>query len=199
MSGSHAVRDLLQELAVLYGAEGRSGGDAAAAALTRVARELPDNLPLQPTHYELVLRTGMAFDPQPLAEKALAALPYIQWGGSDLREDRIPEKLANDMPMCQLVGPDGMFFDAEVRVGLWMQTAGVIYGPRSHAAEETFLLLAGEAEWHAEGRENAIIASGATVHHPSWIAHTTITHHKPVLCAWRWSGEIGFDKYKLKD
>ena len=40
--------------------------------------------------------------------------------------------------------------------------------------------------------------TGAFIHHPSNILHTSHTTDTPVFTAWRWSGDIGFDKYQLK-
>ena len=109
----------------------------------------------------------------------------------------MPENLANQMPMCELVGPDGMYFNKDVRVGLLLQKKNIVYGPRQHKAEETFFIFEGEAEWWNEKTSNKTAGSGTYIFHPSNILHTSITKNKSILTAWRWSGEIGFDKYKL--
>ncbi len=199
MPGSEALRNLMNELAQLYSGEGRRGGDAAATALQQAAANLPAELPELGTPYADQLKAVLALNPQPIARTILVALPYIRWGAADLRNGRIPDALAEQMPMCELVGPDGMFPNPVVRVGLWMQAAGVTYGPRRHAAEETFLPFAGEGYWGTDDSEPVKRDPGATVHHPSNILHTSVTRNSPVFAAWRWSGEIGFDKYALKD
>jgi hypothetical protein len=197
-NGQAALRNLFSELADLYAAEGRPGGDAAATALRQTAHEIPANVAKRPTHYDAVLRATLALNPQPIATAIRDAIPFIHWGGSDMREDRIPEAMANQMPMCELVGPDGMFPNTNIRVGLWMQQANLKYGPRRHAAEETFLILAGSALWSMADEPPSKHGPGAARHHPSNILHTSITTTEPVFAAWRWSGDIGFDQYQLK-
>ena len=117
----------------------------------------------------------------------LEASPFIKWGGSDLREGRIPEDLANQMPMCELVGPDGLYFNETVRVGLWLQTKGVVYGPRKHSAEETFYIINGEAEWWSELKKTRLKGSGSYVFHPSVIdtiaANTVVSVERDVFPA----------------
>jgi len=90
-----------------------------------------------------------------------------------------------------------LYFNDTVRVGLWLQTKGVVYGPRKHAAEETFYIINGEAEWWSELKKTRLKGSGSYVFHASDIQHKSITSDKHVLTAWRWSGDIGFDKYVL--
>ena len=101
------------------------------------------------------------------------------------------------MPMAELVGPDGMFFNETVRVGLWLQNKGIVYGPRQHEAEETFFIFNGEASWETELSEPKILGPNAYVFHPSNILHTSITSSSFVFTTWRWSGDIGFEKYTL--
>ena len=194
----HPLAELLEDLAALYAKEGREGGDAAAEALRQAAGKVEASTPVQPNSYEAELRIGLSLSPEPIAARILTAMPYIRWGAADLRNGRIPDDLAENMPMCELVGPDGMIHHETVRVGLWLQTPNVIYGPRAHAAEETFLLLAGEAFWSVYEQPPARQGAGKTVHHPSYIQHTSITKDQSVFAAWRWSGDIGFDKYALK-
>ncbi|MCP5072928.1 MAG: hypothetical protein GY947_06485 [Rhodobacteraceae bacterium] len=198
MSGSAALYNLLTELAQLYSGEGRAGGDATASALRKAAGEMPAEMPELGTPYATELRSVLALNPEPIVRNILTALPYIRWGAADLREGRIRDALAERMPMCELVGPDGMFANDDIRVGLWMQAADVVYGPRRHAAEETFLLLAGSAGWSTKENTPERRDGGATIFHPSNILHTSITTDEPVFAAWRWSGDISFDKYALK-
>ena len=143
------------------------------------------------------MNSSLNFQAHILNKLVLKASPYIKWGGSDLREGRIPDDLANRMPMAELVGPDGMFFNETVRVGLWLQNKGIVYGPRQHEAEETFFIFNGEASWETESSEPKIQGPNTYVFHPSNILHTSITSSSFVFTTWRWSGDIGFEKYTL--
>ena len=187
---------LFLALADVYSEEGRFGGDQASIALRCASRKIDE--PKQFNNgFSIEIQSALKFDDHTLTKLVLEASPFIKWGGAELRKDRMPEKLANKMPMCELVGPDGLYFDENVRVGLWLQTKGVTYGPRRHEAEETFYTVSGEAEWWTELTGADTKGVGTYVHHPSNVQHKSTTFDNHVLALWRWSGEIGFDKYAL--
>ena len=192
----HPLIKLFLALADVFSAEKRYGGNQAAKALIEASRLIDTPKRFENTFSKKV-KSSLMINEHPLNSLILEASPFIKWGGSDLREGRIPEDLANQMPMCELVGPDGLYFNDTVRVGLWLQTKGVVYGPRKHAAEETFYIINGEAEWWSELKKTRLKGSGSYVFHASKIQHKSITSDKHVLTAWRWSGDIGFDKYVL--
>ena len=192
----HPLTKLFVALADVFSVEKRYGGNHAAKALIKASR-LIDTPKKFKSSFVKEVNASLMIREHPLNSLVLKASPFINWGGSDLREGRIPEDLANKMPMCELVGPDGLYFNETVRVGLWLQTKGVVYGPRKHAAEETFYIINGEAEWWTELKKTRLKGSGSYVFHSSNIQHKSITSDKHVFTAWRWSGDIGFDKYVL--
>ena len=190
------LKNLYLALAEIFNSEGREGGAQAAEALINASHKIK-----QPEKYTNPflheVNSSLNFQAHILNTLVSKASPYIKWGGSDLREGRIPDDLANRMPMTELVGPDGMFFNETVRVGLWLQNKGIVYGPRQHEAEETFFIFNGEASWETELSEPKILGPNTYVFHPSNILHTSITTSSFVFTAWRWSGDIGFEKYTL--
>jgi hypothetical protein len=192
----HPLTKLFLALADVFSAEKRDGGNHAAKALIEASRLIDSPKKLK-SSFAKEVNASLMIREHPLNSLVLEASPFIKWGGSDLREGRIPEDLANQMPMCELVGPDGLYFNKTVRVGLWLQTKDVVYGPRKHAAEETFYIINGEAEWWTELKKTRLKGSGSYVFHSSNIQHKSITSDKHVFTAWRWSGDIGFDKYVL--
>ena len=190
------LKNLYLALAEIFDSEGREGGAQASEALINASHKIKQSKKFA-NPFEDVVNSSLNFQAHILNKLVLKASPYIKWGGSDLREGRIPDDLANRMPMAELVGPDGMFFNETVRVGLWLQNKGIVYGPRQHEAEETFFIFNGEASWETESSEPKILGPNAYVFHPSNILHTSITTNSFVFTAWRWSGEIGFEKYTL--
>jgi len=192
----HPLSKLFLSLAEIYSAENRNGAKLAAKALIQASRNI-DTPKFLENQFSKEVKFAINLNGHFLNKLLDEALPFIHWGGSDLREGRVPENLANQMPMCELIGPDGMYFEEDVRVGLWLQSKNIIYGPRQHEAEETFFIFEGEAEWWNEKTSNKIAGSGTYIFHPSNILHTSITKNQSILTTWRWSGEIGFDKYKL--
>ena len=98
----------------------------------------------------------------------------------------------------ELVGPDGIFLSEKTRVGLWVQTANLNYTTRTHAAEETFVILGGKAIWQAGDNAPLEEGIGTVIHHPSNTPHSNCTTNSPLLAAWRWSGDISIEQYTLK-
>ena len=193
---AHPLSEFLYAVSDLYDAEGRSGGTMAADALRHHASTISD--PQEwPNEFETPVLNALSVKDSPIVELAKHALPYMRWGGSDLRGDRLPKDLSNAMPFSELIGPNGLFFDKDVRIGLWMQSPNMVYGPRSHAAEETFYILSGKAHWWNEDDGERRIGKDEYVFHRSNIKHTSRTTESHVLAIWRWSGDVGFDKYHL--
>ncbi len=194
---ANQLSPLLHTLAGLYAAENRRGGDLAARALLAAANKKCNLQPAGPAPLASALAQCLADDPHPLSGLIRAAGSWIKWGGSDLG-DRIKDSIAKKMMLVELVGPDGMFPSDAVRVGLWLQAAGVDYTTRSHAAEETFIILGGHAIWQSGENPAKTRGCGAMIHHPSNLPHCDCTTDAPLLAAWRWSGDIAIEQYTLK-
>ena len=95
----------------------------------------------------------------------------------------------------EVIGPDGMIKHPDIRVGVYVQDPNFDYPARKHAAEETYIMIAGEGFWsvnHERPRQKQV---GEVIHHPSMIAHQNLTRDIPMVAFWRWSGDISFDHY----
>ena len=156
----------------------------AASALRHHANTV-SNLQKWPNAFKIHILDAIALIDSSLADLAKNALPYMRWGGADLRGERLPKDLSNAMPFCELIGPNGMFYDKNVRVGLWMQSPGIVYGPRSHAAEETFYILSGKAIWWNEDNGYRSLGRCEYVFHRSNVEHTSTTKESHVMAIWR--------------
>ena len=99
--------------------------------------------------------------------------------------------------VVSIVGSGAMVEADGVRGGLFMQRAGCYYPLHAHAAEETYAMLAGEAEWTVGDRAPVTLGPGSFSFHPADAAHATRTFARPILAAWRWSGDIGLESYRL--
>ena len=190
------LRALVDALAELYAAEGRPGGAEAAAAL----RKHRDD-----TAHDLASSTGI--DDQiralcgqpnalPAARAAAEAWDLLPWHHSGLSDGRIPAEIATGMITCEILGDRGPLKCDTCRVGLFAQTAGVDYASRTHAAEETFITLAGQGEWRLMPGEWVTLGPGEATHHPSWVEHHSRSLNHAFLAAWRWTGDIGLKTYK---
>ncbi len=183
-----AFDTLLLAIASAFSAEGRPGGDAAAVRLgaaskrpfyARAARDHPDALLRQ------VCALDNAIDCARLVLGCAASLDWEHWQGTGLADD-----VSNSLYTTELLGPDGHVRDNEVRVGLLVSEAGTDYPPSSHAAEETYFVIAGKAEWVLGDAPYGQVPPGSFVHHPAWAVHGRRTLSEPFLGAWRWSGNL---------
>jgi len=197
MSPTNSFARMLRALEQVFSGEDRPGGDEAAAALNEIVAS-PFVLPSS-NHLGIVdqgaaaLRTGG----HPAASEILTALPLVDWHHSGLEDGRIRPDIAMSMATVELIGRDGMIFHPTVRVGLFMQIAGLDYVTRTHPAEETFVMLGGVGYWTCNGSEPQRQMTGAYIHHPSGAPHTSITKEQPLIAAWRWTGDIAYEGYSL--
>lgn len=188
---------LLTRIAGLYAAENREGDNQAARALLAAA---PTEITL-PEHpagpLEAALHSLLETDPHPLSALVGGALPWLSWAYSEMG-GRIRSEISSGMMQTELVGPDGLFPLDDLRVGLWVQSAGLNYVTRAHLAEETFVILGGGALWNTHDGPAAFQGVGAMIHHPSLTPHSDHTTDSSLLAAWRWSGDVSVDQYTLK-
>ncbi len=74
-----------------------------------------------------------------------------------------------------------------ISIGYW--GAGQHYDEHSHAPEETYLILAGRAQFFSEGRAMREAGAGETVHHAPHQKHAICMTPGPLLAAAFWRGE----------
>ena len=194
---AHAFRRLLLALADIYAGEGRPGGDQAAAAYRRAADDLPVLRPHPPYRLDDAIRTASEDAAHPAARAAREAHPVLRWSATGILDEHIPTAVSDVFAVVSLIGPGAMVEAEGVRAGLFMQVADTYYPLHAHAAEETYVMLAGSGEWTLEGHPPASRTAGDYIHHPSGAGHATRTGPRPLLAAWRWSGDIGLESYRL--
>ncbi|MEM7745221.1 MAG: dimethylsulfonioproprionate lyase family protein [Pseudomonadota bacterium] len=128
------------------------------------------------------------------ADTIWAMLPWYHPG---LDSGNITATVARQMLTCELLGPDGLIFCPDLRVGLFVQAGDVDYPARCHASDETFVMLAGAGLWQCGDKSWRRAGPGEHIHHPSMTAHQSRSDQGPFLAAWRWTGDIGWDSYRL--
>ncbi|MEX3010994.1 dimethylsulfonioproprionate lyase family protein [Hoeflea sp. TYP-13] len=195
MQDYSAFKDLLRFLARLYVAEGRPGGDEAAAALRSALADFPGELPEPYNYMPGMAEAALALDPHPEAGIVAAALPQIRWFHVVDSMASIGTEMGSRMLVCELIGPTGMIRRESARVGLFVQCPNLEYATRKHGAEETYIILGGEAYWSKGGSEPVLKKAGDVVFHPSYMPHTNRTADKPTIATWRWSGDIRYEAY----
>jgi len=92
---------------------------------------------------------------------------------------------------AEVVGRHGPFLSTRVRAGLGVWGPNIVYPPHRHRAEETYIVVAGAAEFTL-GEDARAPASkriaGDVVHVPSMTTHGFRTRDDPVLILYLWQG-----------
>ena len=189
---------LLRLLSTLFADEPREGAHQAVAAVDEILSHSFDVAPCNSPANADICREALGIRPHPDAPTIVAALPFVNWHNFGLEDGRIRPEIAREMLTAEILGPTGMVFHPNVRIGLFMQSANVDYVTRIHAAEETFVMLSGTGYWAQNGEEPVQRRAGDIIHHPSNMSHSTVTKNEPLIAAWRWGGDISIDEYFLK-
>lgn len=195
MTDQDIFRQMLAALAGLYAAEGNEGGDEVAAGISQI---LAGPLSIEPAPQHAIsahAAQALATSRHPLAGMIAAAMPLIKWDYAGLEDGKIRPEIAANMLTAELIGPDGMIFHPGFRMGLFLQGPNVHYVTREHPAEETFIMLGGTGFWSTHNGPGIAQTAGAVINHPSMTPHSSETLDEPLLAAWRWNGEIGWEGY----
>jgi hypothetical protein len=156
-----------------------------------------DVLPQDVTHRHIPpaeLMAQQAWSPaQPydaLRDAFLAAIPFAWWRltyeGTNVSQDFL------DRFGCYaLIGDNGPFRSQKSWSWVVYMPPGLYYPWHHHPAEEAYLVIAGEAEFMAEGKPNRVLRPGEVSIHESNQPHAMCTYDHPVLAMVTWRN--GFD------
>lgn len=188
-------RALLDALAASFAEEGRPGGDAAVAAL-RHADTADYRRARSTSKPDALLSTACALpDALPSAGLVMACAPWIDW--TPWEGEGLDAGVSARLHSAELVGPDGHLPADDVRVGLLVSEPATDYPVSSHSGEETYLVLAGTAEWTIGNSPYTACPPGSLIHHPAWERHGRRTTKEPFLGAWRWSGDLDLGSFRV--
>lgn len=193
------ISPCLSGIADLLDAEGRTAAAETANCLRAACGANPQRRPkgLEKTD-AAALRALLMSSPLALASAVAAAEDDLGWGRNPV-SSQVAEAVS-DVPfvVANLLGPDGVIHSDTLRAGLYFQRPGTRYGLHSHAAIETYVIIAGRANWTA-GEARRWLGPGEFVHHTSYLPHACETGELGVVALWRWSGDIGTDSYRVHD
>jgi mannose-6-phosphate isomerase-like protein (cupin superfamily) len=187
------LHDLLHALADLTALEPRPEAQATAAAL-RAAAET--DFPAEPPS---TLSTGIldaaSLAGLPVARLIHAAHPWLAWQDSPAASLQ-PTELRSIKSIVTLLGPEAPIRSMAHLFGLFYQAPGSYYPLHAHNAAETYTILSGSALWQAGDRRFPLTAGQAS-HHPPNLPHAMRAGPDGFLAMWRWSGDIGFESYRM--
>ena len=149
-------------------------------------------------------RAGL-IDEEPGAAEQASALPLAKavcecaglFAWQHWAEGELDAEVSSNLYTTELVGPDGVWFDSAVRVGLLISAADTDYPVSSHSGEETYYVISGVAEWTLDDGIYRPVHPGELVHHPAWKPHGRRTLDEVFLGAWRWSGDLDLASFRV--
>jgi quercetin dioxygenase-like cupin family protein len=185
--------DLLHALADLTAREPRPEAQATAQALRAAAGT---DFPAEPpsTLSPGILRTASL--PGPTAARLIrGAHQWLPWTDSPIASQQ-PTALRAIKSVVTLLGPGAPIPSDTLLFGLFYQAPNTTYPLHAHNAAETYTILAGSAFWQAGNRRFPVTADEAIHHRPN-LPHAMRAGPEGFLAMWRWSGDIGFDSYRM--
>ncbi|QAX28711.1 dimethylsulfonioproprionate lyase family protein [Leisingera sp. NJS204] len=125
----------------------------------------------------------------PAVAALAAALPRLRWQQTYTEADGFSRDWLDNYGWANLISPEGLYQSDEMRLSIGYWGAGQHYGEHSHAPEETYLILRGQARFHSEGRTARDAGPGDIVHHAPHQKHAIDMVPGPLLAAAFWRGD----------
>ena len=145
----------------------------------------PLAVPAIPQIEALMAPASTITEPACAAVKAAARVAHWQ---QTYTEAEVGRDFLNRYGWFELLGPTGHFLSDSVRAYIAYWGEGLHYPTHLHEAEELYYILAGAAEFHADGQPSELVMPEGTRHHASNQPHAMDTHAAPVLTLVLWRG-----------
>lgn len=187
------ARRLLAEMAAVFRAENRACADRTAEVLASFPGL--DAVPQLADADSDAIRALLAASPLEVAHAALAAHDALPWGRNPVAP-RVSSEVDGLYRVADLMGPDGPLICSTLRAGIYYQRPDTRVGLHSHAAVETYVIIAGRAHWTAGDAQRGMMP-GHSVHHSTYLPHACETGPEGVVALWRWAGDIGIESYRM--
>lgn len=147
-----------------------------------------------------VSEQGLGQSEYPALRDALVAIsPAMLWRET-YKDTDIGADFMDRFGCYEIIGRDAPFASEKMRSFMVYHPPHLHYPWHHHPAEELYMVIAGQAEFHMQGREAAVLKSGETAFHPASVPHALTSHNHPVLTyvIWRddfdvapvWSQEV---------
>lgn len=134
--------------------------------------------------------TGLGASDYPDVRDALFALsPTMKWRET-YKDTDIGADFMDRFGCYEIIGRDAPFASAQIRSFLVYHPPHLHYPWHHHPAEELYVVIAGEAEFHIEGQGAETLRSGQSSFHPSGVPHALTSHNHPVLAYVIWRDDF---------
>ncbi len=155
----------------------------------------PSNLPVQARIKEC---PGLASERSlPVVQAILNASTCLQWQQSYTSEDGFDANYLHNYGWFNLISPDGPFVSSTLRISFGFWGEGLHYKEHWHEPEETYVVLAGCAVFHSEGRPSRNCRADDVIQHHSNQRHAIDMRPGPLLVMAIWRGRNLTRKPKL--
>jgi len=192
MVQNEAFQDMLRALAEVYEAEADPAGPHTAKTLMVTPSPVAFDAAVH-CIFDRAIRALLADSVHPAARAVLLAQEILPWGGNPVEENTEPG-IAAMISVLTLMGPEGPIPAPDVRLGLVYMRPDSYYPLHIHDADETYVIIAGQALWTA-GDDTRLRGAGDMIHHPSLLPHAFRTGSEGFVAIWRWSGDINTHSY----
>lgn len=119
----------------------------------------------------------------------VACSPTAPWRET-YKNTNIGSDFLDQFGCYELIGDGGAFATQNMRSFVVYAPPGLYYPWHHHPAEELYLVIAGEAEFMAEGKQTNILHPGDTAFHATNQPHAMATHDHPVMAYVLWRGDL---------
>ena len=113
----------------------------------------------------------------------------LRWEQTYRAEDRlVPQSMLDGYGFADVIGEHGPFVSDRIRCGILVFGPGIDYPSHHHAAEEIYILLAGNADFTLHGEAPARRRAGDVVYVDPNRPHALATRKKALVIFYLWQG-----------
>jgi dimethylpropiothetin dethiomethylase len=134
-------------------------------------------------------------DKSDLVQRFADFADQLQWRQAGF--GKLPENISQEISVTEFIGPNGIFENPNVRIGLLLQSPEIHYPRHWHTAEELYYIISGTAKWATDDEKEKPYQPGNFVHHMSGQTHNMTTCSEPLLALWGWTGDIDGASYSI--
>ncbi len=145
------------------------------------------NLPMCDLLPEILVHSGKATSN--VVSELLGVRRGLRWQQSYSEEDGFTREYLDAYGWVNFASPEGIYLSETVRVTIGYWGAGLQYREHNHVPEEFYVVLAGNAIFHSEGRSPRACGPGDVVHHKPYQNHSIDMSPGPLLAAAFWRGD----------
>ena len=127
-----------------------------------------------------------------LRDALIEVSPKMMWRETYKGTDIDPDFMER-FGCYEIIGRDAPFASKKMRSFLVYQPPHLHYPWHHHPADELYMVISGEAEFHLKGQGSETLKTGQTSFHPSNTPHALTSHDHPVMAyvVWRDDFDVG--------